>query len=695
MDSLYRGYPSGTILVWETDQDVPERELAVPQQANEFANHKLLLDGQQRLTALSAIVRGLPLKLKRARPIEIAFNLAHPEGHLQDVQDIEDDVESDDEEEDDEESETNVVLERAKHLAFIVAWKGLYKDPHWVRVSDVFKGEKTDWQILKPLGLTPEAPEYDLYSKRLQRLRGVLQYPYVMHLLDRSLSYEEVAEIFVRVNSLGMKLRGSDLALALVTARWPTSLKLLEAAAEQFEDVGFAFDLGLLVRAMVVFATKQSRFRTIGRVSVERLQVAWENAKSSLEYAVNFLRSNAGIEDLELLSSPLFVIPVAVLASQNNRHLTATNEKLMRQWVVVASALGHYSASSETTLDADLSMLFSGRGPAGLLELLRQQQGGRLRVTAKDFEARSARNPLFATTYLALRQAGAKDWATGLAISLTHTGKAHALQTHHIFPRSLMKGADRKHVNEIANLAFVGGGTNRAFANKSPDKYLPSVVAKQGPDALNRQCVPIDSGLWTVEQFEAFLERRRAMLADAVNDYFDAIAGHDDPALDIGELVSGGESSDVEFKETLRVNVKRPDGSLDRDEKMEREVIKSVAGFMNAHGGKVVIGVTDKGAVTGLSRDYASLGDRKDADGFQQTLQSLLSAAIGKPNATQVKVKILSHENKDICLLEVPSSSVPVYATLNGTQSFFARSGPTTQSLEMADAHAYIKKRFS
>src|SRR5438034_5882846 len=81
LDSLYRGYPSGTILVWETDQEVPERDLAIAQEASAFGTQKLLLDGQQRLTALSAITRGEPLRLKnRVRPIEIAFNLNHPEG---------------------------------------------------------------------------------------------------------------------------------------------------------------------------------------------------------------------------------------------------------------------------------------------------------------------------------------------------------------------------------------------------------------------------------------------------------------------------------------------------------------------------------------------------------------------------------------------------------------------------------------
>src|SRR5438093_10289350 len=63
LDSLYRGYPSGTILVWETDQDVPEKDLAVQQTQTAFRSHKLLLDGQQRLTSMSAVLRGEPIRL--------------------------------------------------------------------------------------------------------------------------------------------------------------------------------------------------------------------------------------------------------------------------------------------------------------------------------------------------------------------------------------------------------------------------------------------------------------------------------------------------------------------------------------------------------------------------------------------------------------------------------------------------------
>lgn len=57
LDSLYRGYPSGAILIWETDEAVPEQEFGVQQQRSAYTSTRLLLDGQQRLTSLSAVIR--------------------------------------------------------------------------------------------------------------------------------------------------------------------------------------------------------------------------------------------------------------------------------------------------------------------------------------------------------------------------------------------------------------------------------------------------------------------------------------------------------------------------------------------------------------------------------------------------------------------------------------------------------------
>lgn len=95
LDSLYRGYPSGSILMWETEEPVPTRDFAIAQDTNAFAGRKLLLDGQQRLTSLTAVLNGTPVQVRgRKRPIDILFNLDHPDGPPTDIVEVDSDDES-------------------------------------------------------------------------------------------------------------------------------------------------------------------------------------------------------------------------------------------------------------------------------------------------------------------------------------------------------------------------------------------------------------------------------------------------------------------------------------------------------------------------------------------------------------------------------------------------------------------------
>src|SRR5439155_11691800 len=133
-------------------------------------------------------------------------------------------------------------------------------------------------------------------------------YVYRMDVLERSLKYDEVTEIFVRVNSLGAKLRSSDLALAQITAKWRGALKIFQAFEQECANGGFDVDLGVHLKNLVSFATAQSRFLTVGRLGVERLKEGWQLSVRGMEFATNFLRSNARIESPALLSSPFLLI---------------------------------------------------------------------------------------------------------------------------------------------------------------------------------------------------------------------------------------------------------------------------------------------------------------------------------------------------------------------------------------------------
>jgi len=530
LDSLYRGYPSGSILVWETDQAVPARTLQVQERATAQEPRKLLLDGQQRLTSLAAVIKGKPIHVRgRKRPIEILFNLEHPDS-LDELTEVEGDEDSLLDEEDADEPSLEEEGDDEEHLqarlqkrTFVVSSKQLAQLPNWVSVTEVFK-QTSDAPFLKKANVMGfDDPRYEKYTQRLQRLRQVAKYPYVMHLLERDLSYEEVAEIFVRVNSLGAKLRASDLALAQITARWPTSLRLLEEFQEECEESWFTLDLGLLVRTMVVFATKQAKFDTVASVPIARLKDAWEEAKEGLRFAINFLRTNADIEDESLLSAPALMIPIAVFSRLRRNQISAEQSRDLLYWLLVANARGRYSrGSTETFLNEDLAALFKGEPPARLIETVKQQLG-RLHVEPADLVGRGQRSALFSLAYLALKAMGAKDWYSGLGLSLTHQGRLHFIQFHHIFPKAVLRRAnyEKGEINEIANMGFITGQTNRRLSTKQPEDYFPKIVAAHGETALASQAIPLDPELHKVENYRRFLEARRAELARLMNEHLE------------------------------------------------------------------------------------------------------------------------------------------------------------------------------
>ena len=277
LDSLYRGYPSGAILLWETDEAIPLQEFSVTQEGNPYQSTRLLLDGQQRLTSLSAVIRGTPVAVRgRKRPIELLFNLEHPD-ELAVVTEVNEDNDEENLIEDETDSSEDELQKRFNKMTFVVSTRKLAQLPHWVKVTDVFKTDE-DAPFLERAGVEMVSDQrYKKYSQRLARLRGIRKYVYRMDVLERKLSYDEVTEIFVRVNSLGAKLRSSDLALAQITAKWRNSLRTFQAFQTHCTKMGFELDLGLHLKNLVAFATGQSRFLTVGTIPLDTLVRGWSS----------------------------------------------------------------------------------------------------------------------------------------------------------------------------------------------------------------------------------------------------------------------------------------------------------------------------------------------------------------------------------------------------------------------------------
>ncbi len=158
--------------------------------------------------------------------------------------------------------------------------------------------------------------------------------------------------------------------------------------------------------------------------------------------------------------------------------------------------------------------------------------------------------------------------------------------------------------------------------------------------------------------------------------------------LSVEELMVHGESGTVEFKSSARWNLHKGD----RDQAIEREIVKAVAGFMNAHGGTLLVGVNDEHEAIGLENDYklCRKGNRDPRDSFENWLTDLFDNALGKPALANVSVSFEVVDGRDVCRIEARPSRHPVYVRGKQTMDFYVRLNNGTRSLTIEDAVNYI-----
>ncbi len=481
LDSIYRDYPTGQILLWDTTLlpvIKPLEGAAGPTDAM-VGRPKIVLDGQQRLTSLYQALGN------KNSGMNVYFNLETEQFHL--------------------------YLRR------------MDADPAWVPVRDIVSNQLHDLQVLDRISkrglLTIGDEKSQEYLNRLQALKKIGEYKYPIEIF-RSDDYEEVTELFVRVNSAGTRLRTAELVLAQLAMRLPGAIvDTFEHAIEEYEELGYSLDARFLIRALIAVGTGQSRFKYLKEFwerSPDEIQKIWRDTRKGIDAAVNFVRHNARFESSDWLPSLSALIPLVVFFTRHPR-LAHDVEVGLLKWFYAASLRGRYSAASETAMDEDIKALEEENPTEALYE--NAMAGKVVEVTPEEFDDAGWRNPLFPMTYAVARKKSAKDWFRGVALTTDVVGEDNEVQVHHIFPKALLRerGVRRKDIDEIANLAFLAARPNRQISKRPPDVYLTEIAEKH-PDRLKAQCVPMDRKLWKLERYQDFLTARRELLTDAVND---------------------------------------------------------------------------------------------------------------------------------------------------------------------------------
>jgi hypothetical protein len=507
IDSLYREYPAGQILLWDTANLPITKSLdgvgAQPLPA--VGQPKIVLDGQQRLTSLFKA-------------------LSKDKDDAKDEDAEKDKVKDKKKAGNGEEGRRIDVYFHLESEQFQLYLRRLDADPRWVSVRSVVNGDKHDLDILAEIeskgGPGIKDPKSKVYLDRLQRLRKIGEFKFPIEVF-KSDDYEQVTELFVRINAGGTRLRAAELALAQLALRLPGAIvERIDEALDDYADVGYELDPRFLTRALIAIGTGQSRFRHLTefwRKPPSEIESIWTQTRKALNSAVNFVRQNARFEASEWLPT---LNAIHTLAAYFHRHpaVTPDVEEGLLRWFYLASLRGRYSGSGETAMDEDLKAV---AGPEPIAELMRNAvpAGHRDSVAPEEFDDAGERNPLFAMTYAVARKRSAKDWFTGVALAKDVVGADHEIEVHHIFPKAILKKAkmSRKDRDEIANLAFLASRPNKKIRDRPPAEYLGEIADKH-PHRLEAQSIPMDPSLWEVERYQDFLAARRELLAKAVSD---------------------------------------------------------------------------------------------------------------------------------------------------------------------------------
>lgn len=675
IDSLVKQYPTGTMLTWET---ASPPELKGPHKYNEKQGAvRILLDGQQRITTLYMLVRG------EIPPYYTTSEI------LNDTRGLYVNVET---------------LE----LAYYSKTK-MENDPRWQNITDIFQRKIRAKDIVRELekkGETVSRERDDVMDDNTRAIENILDREFPEQTIPVRASVREAIDIFYKVNASGVSLTDAELALAQISGYWPEARDTFKKKLNELAEKGFVFKLDFIVYVLLgCLYHLGSEMKKLHDVENDgQLRAAWKLLDSQvLDYVASLMRSHAFVDHTEEINSVYALIPITVYCfDKGGAHLNDTEIRKLVKWFYYSQIRTRYVSQLPQKLDRDLRTIKESKNPFDeLLAVIEEER--RLEITPDEFVGRSISHPLFGLLRWYLKSRNAVCFTTGVALRQA-MGKKYALENDHIFPYSKLKAQGFGQENrlkyslaqELTNRAILTQIANRSKSATDAKAYLAD-VKERFPDSLALQCVPEDPALWEIENYELFLQTRRATLASNLNTFLKGITDTKPPeaAITLEELIAEGEDEELEFKSSLRWDFKEQA----TNKKLEEVIVKTVAAFANSQGGTLLIGVSDSGEILGLEGDYLSLGGA-NRDKFELHLRNLLNSAFGAAFvSSKLKVLFPAIGEVEICQVDVRPSIKPLVLTVRdkngvGQEKFYVRSGNSSQELSLAEMPSYLAERF-
>jgi len=552
MDSLYQGYPIGYIISWRN----PNIKL---KDGSLSEGKKILIDGQQRVTALTAAIIGQPVVNKDYKKIriQIAFN---------------------------------PLEEKFETLTPAIA-----KDKRWIDdISTVFNGNLFDI-VENYLEQNPDADKIKIQTV-FQDLINIPKKQIGLIELSGDLDIEKVTEIFIRINSQGVELSQADFVMSKIAANENFGGNLLRKVIDYFSHLAVApefyshiaendkefskteyfqkiswlknenddlYDPTYKDILRVAFTYKFNRGKLSDLVSLlsgrnfETREYEEEIAKQSYETLItgvkdfinetNFKRflmiiTSAGFVDKRLIRSvnAMNFAYILYLKLKEQGYNTALIEKYVKKWFVLTLLTGRYSGSPESQFDFDIKNISKKDFSEYLKEIEEAQLSDAFwnAELIQRLNTSSSTSPVF-NVFLASQCYFNDKGFLSKDITVKNLIEQRG-DVHHIFPRDLLKkkGLTRGQYNQIANYVYTQSEINIKIGNKPIEKYLQEVKEQCNGGELKyggisdwnllienfkQNAVPLHIFEMTMDDYQDFLIQRRQLMAEKMRKYYEML----------------------------------------------------------------------------------------------------------------------------------------------------------------------------
>ena len=554
LDSLYQGYPVGYLIAWRN----PTVKL---KDGTPSAGKRILIDGQQRVTALMAGLLGREVLTKDYETIRIRIAF-HPQTEK-----------------------------------FEVANPAIRKDVAWIEdVAAVFAPEADLIELTEDYVAKNPAADRKQVGKVLQRLGKIINNHVGLIELAEDLDIETVTEIFIRVNSAGAELSQADFAMSKIAANETYGGNMLRKAIDYFCHLSVAPDfLGRIEKGDKAFAASEffPQMRWLKDVNddiydptyTDMLRVAftaefgrgkladlvallsgrnfetrqYEDVIAEASFAklkqgilrfinqthfdrFTMIMRSAGFVTSDLIGGQNAVnfAYILYLRGRVEKVPAADLERLVRRWYAMSILRGRYSGSPETAFDVDIRQV-EARGLVAhadsviATELPASFWTGML---PQLMDTSSAQSPYFLAYKAAQVKLGDKGFlSSDITVQDLLMNRS---DVHHVYPRNHLKklGLARGRYNQIANFVLAQSEINIAIGDKAPEKYFQELAeqcdggkkkyggitrAMDIKANLRAHCLPETLLGGTIPEYDAFLEERRRLMSLKIQQWFEVL----------------------------------------------------------------------------------------------------------------------------------------------------------------------------